>query len=145
VGRLVDDALVLGMIRERLGEARYPSRFHSRWFPTPTSPRLTRLERLLEALGQPLDAVVQFEVDYRELVRRISGRRTCAGLRAGVQYAHFPTGGPASLCPKTAAPHRLTAAPGRQTKRLWPNGCSVYDEKTRPLNRFSTARAACCA
>src|SRR3974377_496271 len=36
------------------------------------------LDGLLAELKQPLDAVVQFEVDPAELVRRISGRRTCA-------------------------------------------------------------------
>ena len=36
------------------------------------------LDALLGELGQPLDAVVQMDVEYGELMRRISGRRSCA-------------------------------------------------------------------
>src|SRR5258708_28762475 len=76
-GRLVDDALVLGMIRERLGESDTRRGFILDGFPRNLA-QAHALERLLEALGQPLDAVVQLELAYRQLVRRISGRRTCA-------------------------------------------------------------------
>src|SRR5207237_9598693 len=77
-GRLVEDSLVLGMIRERLGEPDTRRGFLFDGFPRNLA-QAHALERLLEALQQPLHAVVQFDVDYRELVRRISGRRRCAG------------------------------------------------------------------
>src|SRR5215469_16320770 len=76
-GRLVDDALVLGMIRERLSEPDVHRGFILDGFPRNLD-QARALDRLLEALGQPLDAVVQLEADYPELARRISGRRTCA-------------------------------------------------------------------
>src|SRR5207302_1234521 len=60
------------------------------------------LERLLEALQQPLDAVVQFDVDYRELVRRISGRRSCADC--GRVFNMLTSPPPSSeSCPRTGA------------------------------------------
>ena len=136
-GRLVDDALVLGMIRERLGESDTRRGFILDGFPRNLA-QAHALERLLEALGQPLDAVVQFEVDYRELVRRISGRRTCADCgRVFNMLTSPPAAG--ELCPKTAAPHRLTQRPDDNEATV-AERLRVYDEKTRPLIDFYRAR-----
>src|SRR5690349_4552430 len=60
-GRLVDDSLVLGMIRERLAERDTRRGFILDGFPRNLA-QAHALERLLESLGRPLDAVVQFEV-----------------------------------------------------------------------------------
>src|SRR5256886_10405552 len=73
-GRLVEDSLVLGMIRERLGEPDTRRGFIFDGFPRNLA-QAHALERLLEALQQPLDAVVQFDVEPRELVRRSEERR----------------------------------------------------------------------
>jgi adenylate kinase len=136
-GRLVDDALVLGMIRERLGEPDTRRGFILDGFPRNLA-QAHALERLLEALQQPLDAVVQFEVDYRELVRRISGRRTCADCgRVFNMLTSPPAAG--ELCPKTAAPHRLTQRPDDNEATV-AERLRVYDEKTRPLIDFYRAR-----
>jgi len=136
-GRLVDEALVLGMIRERLGEPDTRRGFILDGFPRNLA-QAHALERLLEALGQPLDAVVQFEVDYRELVRRISGRRTCADCgRVFNMLTSPPAAG--ELCPKTAAPHRLTQRPDDNEATV-AERLRVYDEKTRPLIDFYRAR-----
>ena len=136
-GRLVDDALVLGMIRERLGEPDTRRGFILDGFPRNLA-QAHALERLLEALGQPLDAVVQLEVDYRELVRRISGRRTCADCGRVFNMLTFPPAA-GELCPKTAAPHRLTQRPDDNEATV-AERLRVYDEKTRPLIDFYRAR-----
>jgi adenylate kinase len=136
-GRLVDDALVLGMIRERLGEPDTRRGFILDGFPRNLA-QAHALDRLLEALQQPLDAVVQLEVDYRELVRRISGRRTCADCgRVFNMLTSPPAAG--ELCPKTAAPHRLTQRPDDNEATV-AERLRVYDEKTRPLIDFYRAR-----
>jgi adenylate kinase len=138
-GRLVDDALVLGMIRERLGEADTRAGFILDGFPRNLA-QAHALDGLLGELGQPLDAVVQLEVDYRELVRRIAGRRTCADCGRVFNLMTSPPAGADALCPKTGAPHRLMQRPDDNeatvTERL-----RVYDEKTRPLIDFYRARA----
>jgi adenylate kinase len=138
-GRLVDDSLVLGMIRERLGEPDTRRGFILDGFPRNLA-QAHALERLLEGLQQPLDAVVQLEVDYRELVRRISGRRTCADCgRVFNLLSSPPAAAHSEWCPKTGAPHRLTQRPDDNeatvTERL-----RVYDEQTRPLIDFYRAR-----
>ncbi len=138
-GRLVDDSLVLGMIRERLAEPDARAGFILDGFPR-NLVQAAALDGLLAELGQPLDAVVQLEVDPAELVRRISGRRSCAdcGRVFNVLTSPPPTGA-AALCPRTGAPHRLTQRPDDNeatvTERL-----RVYEEKTRPLIAFYQSR-----
>jgi adenylate kinase len=136
-GRLVDDALVLGMIRERLGEKDARKGFILDGFPRNLA-QAHALERLLADLKQPLDAVVQLEVDYGELVRRISGRRTCADCG---RVFNLLTSAPASgeVCPKTNAAHRLVQRPDDNEATV-AERLRVYDEKTRPLIDFYRAR-----
>ena len=76
-GLLVEDNIVLGMIRERLAEPDAQRGFILDGFPR-TIDQATALNTMLSEVGKPLDAVVLMEVDPAELVRRIAGRRTCA-------------------------------------------------------------------
>jgi adenylate kinase len=138
-GRLVEDSLVLGMIRERLGEADVRKGFILDGFPRNLA-QAHALDRLLEALRQPLDAVVQLEVDYRELVRRISGRRTCADCGRVFNLLTSPPAGANALCPRTGGPHRLVQRPDDNEATV-AERLRVYDEKTRPLIDFYRARA----
>ena len=136
-GRLVEDSLVLGMIRERPGEPDTRRGFILDGFPRNLA-QAHALERLLEALQQPLDAVVQFDVDYRELVRRISGRRSCADC--GRVFNMLTSPPPSSeSCPRTGAPHRLMQRPDDNEATV-AERLRVYDEKTRPLIDFYRAR-----
>ena len=138
-GRLVDDSLVLGMIRERLGEPDTRRGFILDGFPRNLA-QAHALERLLEVLRQPLDAVVQLDVDYRELVRRISGRRTCADCGRVFNLLTCPPAATHSeLCPQTGAPHRLTQRPDDNEATV-AERLRVYDEQTRPLIDFYRAR-----
>src|SRR5580693_4490944 len=138
-GRLVDDSLVLGMIRERLGEPDTRRGFILDGFPRNLA-QAHALERLLEVLRQPLDAVVQLDVDYRELVRRISGRRTCADCGRVFNLLTCPPAATHSeLCPQTGAPHRLTQRPDDNEATV-AERLRVYDEQTRPLVDFYRAR-----
>ena len=138
-GRLVDDALVLGMIRERLAEPDTRAGFILDGFPR-NLVQAAALDGLLAELKQPLDAVVQLEVDPAELVRRISGRRTCAdcGRVFNVLTSPPPTGA-AAMCPKTGAPHRLMQRPDDNEATV-AERLRVYEEKTRPLIAFYQSR-----
>jgi len=137
-GRLVEDSLVLGMIRERLGEPDARRGFILDGFPRNLA-QAHALDRLLEALKQPLDAVVQLEVDSRELVRRIAGRRSCADCGRVFNLLTSPPSGAGAVCPKTGAPHRLMQRPDDNEATV-AERLRVYDEKTRPLIDFYRAR-----
>ena len=136
-GRLVEDSLVLGMIRERLGEPDARRGFILDGFPRNLA-QAHALDRLLEALKQPLDAVVQLEVDSRELVRRIAGRRSCADCGRVFNLLTSPPSGAGAVCPKTGAPHRLMQRPDDNEATV-AERLRVYDEKTRPLIDFYRA------
>lgn len=75
-GELVPDELVLGIVRERLGEADTVSGFLLDGFPR-TLPQARALDQYLTEKGQSLTAVIDIEVDPEILVTRLSGRRIC--------------------------------------------------------------------
>jgi adenylate kinase len=134
-GKLVDDEIVLGMIRERLAEPDAQNGFILDGFPRNLA-QAQALDTLLGELDKPLDVVVQLEVDYGEVVRRIAGRRTCSDCEHVVNLFTSPPGEAESeICAKTGAPHRLYQRPDDDeavvTKRL-----AVYDEQTKPLIAF---------
>jgi adenylate kinase len=136
-GKLVDDALVLGMIRERLGQPDARHGFILDGFPRNLA-QAHALDRMLEDIGQPLDAVVQLEVDYGELVRRIAGRRTCADCGRVFNLLTSPPP-PREACPRSAGPHRLMQRPDDNEATV-AERLRVYDEKTRPLIDFYRSR-----
>lgn len=74
-GDLVPDDVVLGIIRERLGEADAADGFILDGFPRNTQQALD-LEELLDDLGSPLDSAVLMDVDFDILLKRLTGRRT---------------------------------------------------------------------
>jgi adenylate kinase len=137
-GALVDDALVLGMIRERLAEPDARAGFILDGFPR-NLVQAAALDGLLAELGQPLDAVVQFEVANDELVRRISGRRTCADCGRVFNVLTSPPSGAAAVCPKAGAPHRLMQRADDNEVTV-AERLRVYAEKTRPLTEFYRKR-----
>jgi len=138
-GRLVEDALVLGMIRERLRQPDARRGFILDGFPR-NLPQAQALDRLLKKLRQPLDAVVQLEVDYPELVRRISARRTCADCGRVFNVSTSPVqlieSGP---CQSTGGSHRLIQRPDDNEATV-AERLRVYEEKTRPLIEFYRTR-----
>lgn len=75
-GELVPDDLVLSMVEERISRPDCADGFILDGFPR-TLPQAQRLDEVLERRKvQPL--VVFFVVDSKQLVRRLTGRRTCA-------------------------------------------------------------------
>lgn len=75
-GKLVDDATMLGIIRERLAQADAARGFILDGFPR-TVAQADGLGVLLGELGTPLSAVVLMNVDRDQLFKRLTGRRTC--------------------------------------------------------------------
>jgi adenylate kinase len=77
-GALVPDAVIIGLIAERLGRPDAALGFILDGFPR-TIGQAEALGGLLKDLGRPLDGVVNFEVSEPELIRRLTGRRVCRG------------------------------------------------------------------
>ena len=73
-GELVTDDIVIGLIREKIGQGGKGFIFDG--FPR-TLPQADALEELLSGMGRGIDAVIEMRVDDEALVERISGRFTC--------------------------------------------------------------------
>ena len=76
-GELVPDEIVLGMVEERISRPDCRDGFVFDGFPR-TLPQAEKLDELLRGLnfGRPL--VLHFVVDPGQLVKRLTGRRTCS-------------------------------------------------------------------
>jgi adenylate kinase len=72
-GDLVPDEVIIDMVLDRVGEGDCADGFVLDGFPR-TVPQADALERRLEELGRPLDAVVGFEISEDELRDRLAGR-----------------------------------------------------------------------
>lgn len=88
-GALVPDELVIGMIDDRLDAQGAEASFMLDGFPR-TVTQAEALTGALERRAMPLDHVVSLDVPREELVRRLSGRRTCRQCGAMCHVAFDP-------------------------------------------------------
>src|SRR3984957_6024043 len=135
-GKLVDDATVLGMIRERTAKPDAAKGFILDGFPRNIA-QAEALKEMLGALGTPLEAVVLMNVDLGILFKRLTGRRVCQDCGQVFNVYTSPPG----AAPHTAAcstPPRLVQRPDDKEevigKRL-----EVYDAQTKPLIKYYEA------
>jgi adenylate kinase len=76
-GELVPDDLVLSMVEERISRPDCSDGFILDGFPR-TLPQAEKLDEILGRRFKSDPLVVHFEVDRDQLMRRLTGRRTCA-------------------------------------------------------------------
>jgi adenylate kinase len=75
-GDLVPDEVTSAMVRERLKEEDAGDGFLLDGFPR-TVPQAETLDEILSGFDVDLDVVLELVVDDEEVIRRLSGRRTC--------------------------------------------------------------------
>ncbi|WP_242888852.1 adenylate kinase [Actinomadura litoris] len=75
-GDLVPDEVTIAMVRDRLGEDDARDGFLLDGFPR-NVPQAETLKKILAEWDTRLDMVLELVVDEDEVVRRLSGRRTC--------------------------------------------------------------------
>ncbi len=88
-GELVPDEVVIGIIDQRLREPDCKAGFILDGFPR-TTPQAEALEAILTKIEKSVDHVVNIEVDPEELVRRLTGRRTCKTCGAMFHIVFHP-------------------------------------------------------
>jgi adenylate kinase len=134
-GKLVDDSIVLGMIRERLAEADAAAGYILDGFPRNIA-QAEALDVMLKEVGKPLTAVVQMDVPYAELTRRIAGRRSCQNCGRVFNIYSMPVG--ASLvCPSCVGNPALFQRPDDNEATVVER-LKVYEAQTRPLIKYYT-------
>jgi adenylate kinase len=129
-GQLVADEIVVGIIRERLGQSDAQNGYVLDGFPR-NQAQARALAAMLAAIDQPLDAVVLFDVDYAEIARRISGRRSCP-ICGTIYNVHDPGTLGITQCRSCDAGPLLTQRPDDNEQTV-ARRLAVYDEQTRPL------------
>lgn len=132
-GGLVSDEIVLGIIHERLAKPDAARGFILDGFPRNIA-QAEALAALLVSVRKPLDVVVQFDVDYSEIVKRISGRRTCQTCGRVFNIYTLPAGAALHCDRCDGKPELIQRKDDEEAtvrKRL-----QVYEEQTRPLIKY---------
>ena len=127
-GQLVPDKLVLQLVAERLAQPDAQTGFILDGFPRSVS-QAQALAAGLERAGQQIDKVVAVIVPVDEIVKRISGRRTCRKCAAMYHTTYEPPK-VAGVCDRCGGElyQREDDAEATVRERL-----KVYEESTRPL------------
>ncbi|MFV2008831.1 MULTISPECIES: adenylate kinase [unclassified Micromonospora] len=134
-GKLVPDEVTINMVRDRLAEPDAAEGFLLDGFPR-TTPQAAALDKLLADLGTALDLVLELVVDDDEVIRRLSGRRTCRGC-GKIWHVEFDAPATEGRCDRCGAElfQRDDDKPETIAHRL-----VEYAEKTAPLVDFYGAQ-----
>lgn len=127
-GELISDEVVWSIVRERSGCLRCQGGFLLDGFPR-TLEQAQRLSALLTEEKIELDAVVNYELPIEEIIRRLSGRRTCIQCKSVFHVTHQPPKS-AGFCDRCGAElaQREDDRPEAVALRM-----SVYQQCTKPL------------
>jgi len=134
-GELVSDAIVSALIGERLDEAVESGAIFD-GFPR-TGHQAEALELLLAQRGRKLDHVIELEVDEDELVRRITGRFSCASCGAPYHddFKLPKVAGVCDICGSTEFKRRPDDNEETVRTRM-----AEYRAKTQPILPYYDAR-----
>lgn len=127
-GELVPDSVVLGLVEERLQKDDCKKGYILDGFPRNTA-QAEALDGMLEKLGLPLTAAISVDVPKEDLMKRLTGRRTCKGC--GQMYnVYFSPSAKEGVCDKCGGELFQRDDDKEETikKRL-----EVYDAQTAPL------------
>jgi adenylate kinase len=130
-GALVPDDLVLKMIEERLADPDAAKGFILDGFPR-TLAQAEALRAMLERNHQALDGVLALVVPDQEIIKRISGRRTCKNCGA-MYHTIFDPPRNVGLCNKCNSELYQRDDDAEDTVKM---RLEVYDTQTRPLLNY---------
>ena len=123
-GELVPDSVILGILAEELRQAQYAKGVILDG-AVRTVPQAEGLERMLDSLSRKLDAVLVFDIDNEEIVRRLSDRTVCENCQT--PYTGRKVGDVCDKCGGTLV-RRKDDDPKAIRTRL-----RVYDDETAPV------------
>jgi adenylate kinase len=130
-GDLVPDEVTVAMVRDRLAEADAKAGFLLDGFPR-NVPQAETLKKMLLSWDTKLDVVLELVVDDEEVVRRLSGRRTCR--RCGrTWHMSFDPPTVAGICDDCGGDLFQRDDDREETIR---HRLEVYQEQTAPLISF---------
>jgi adenylate kinase len=130
-GELVPDSVTNEMVKDRLGSNDLANGFLLDGFPRNTN-QAQVLDQILVEKNMPLDAVLELKIDNAEIVKRLSGRRTCRGCGAS-SHIEFEKPKVAGVCDKCQGElyQREDDKEEVVTRRL-----EIYTDQTAPIVDF---------
>jgi adenylate kinase len=128
-GDLVPDAVIIGVIAERLQRSEAADGFILDGFPR-TVPQAEALGLKMKELRREMTAAILIDVPEEEVVRRLGGRRTCEENPGHIYHVEFDPPKQEGVCDIDGAKLmvRDDDKPEVISKRL-----ATYREKTAPL------------
>jgi adenylate kinase len=128
-GQLVPDDVIIGIISDRLERDDCRSGFILDGFPR-TVPQAEALDVMLTEKGLRLDHVMSIEVDDEAMIRRITGRFSCAKCGAGYheEFQRPKTEGVCDVCGSTEFTRRADDNADTVRERL-----VAYHAQTEPI------------
>ncbi len=134
-GDLVPDEITVEMVRGRLAEEDAADGFLLDGFPR-TLPQAEVLDSMLAEMDNKLDVVLELVVDDDEVVRRLSGRRTCRGC-GHVWHLDFDPPARAGICDRCGGELFQRDDDKAETVR---HRIDVYADQTAPLVAYYAQR-----
>lgn len=127
-GGLVSDKIVLGLVEERIKQPDCNAGFILDGFPRNTA-QAEALDKMLVAMGAPLTIALNIDVDMNDLLKRLTGRRTCKSCQQ-MYNIHFSAPKKDGVCDKCSGALFQRDDDKEETikKRL-----DVYQKQTAPL------------
>jgi adenylate kinase len=134
-GELVPDSVTNEMVRDRLGNNDVANGFLLDGFPR-NSNQAQVLDQILVEKKMPLDAVLELKIDHAEIVKRLSGRRTCRGCGAS-SHIEFEKPKVAGVCDKCQGElyQREDDKEEVVIRRL-----EIYTDQTAPIVEFYNSK-----
>jgi adenylate kinase len=130
-GDLVPDEVTIAMVRDRLAEDDAQEGFLLDGFPR-NVPQAETLKKILSEMDRKLDLVLELVVDDDEVVRRLSGRRTCRKC-GRIWHVAFDPPTKDGLCDVCGGELFQRDDDREETIR---HRLEVYQEQTAPLASF---------
>lgn len=127
-GALVPDAVIVGLMRERLARPDAARGFIVDGFPR-TIAQAEAFAQLLKDSSHTLDSVIFFDVSEGELLRRLTGRRVCRACQTAYHLVFAPPMRP-GVCDKCGGELYQREDDGEKPVRI---RLEVYARQTSPL------------
>lgn len=129
-GELVPDEVVIGVVEERLTKPDLDKGYMLDGFPR-TAAQAESLDKILASQTKKLDHVILVDVPDEELVKRLSGRRTCRNSECGKMYhVMFNPPKKEGICDACGSELYQRADDSEATIR---ERLTVYNSQTAPL------------
>jgi len=127
-GGLVPDSVVIGLVKERLAQDDCKKGYILDGFPR-TTPQAEALDAELTAMGTPLTDALSVDVPMNDLMKRLTGRRTCKSCQQ-MYNLHFSAPQKEGVCDKCSGELMQRDDDKEDTIK---NRLEVYEKSTAPL------------